>query len=45
MARSVHCIDQECDDCHSLTCDCWCHGGEDVEADEWDDIYGWGDDD
>lgn len=45
--RSVHCIDAECDDCRSLTCDCSCHGGEGdhVEADEWAPIYGWGNDD
>lgn len=46
--RSVHCIDAECDDCRSLTCSCICHGGESdeaIEADEFDDMYGWRDDD
>lgn len=50
MARCVHCRDGEHDDCRSPDCWCWCQGGDfgrddDIEADEWDEIYGWGDGD
>jgi hypothetical protein len=40
-ARSVYCIDDDHDGCHSRVCACWCHGGEDDDPDEGPDDLDW----